>query len=68
MQEASLRVRLLKIFMSDILPLFPAVPRVPKLGHADIKANTEGEGSGEDGGHIDTVTLDERVVKGRGEL
>jgi len=53
--------------MSDILPLFPAVPRVPIIGYGDIEANTEGEGSSEDGGHIDTVSLDERVVKGRGE-
>jgi len=52
--------------MSDILP--PAVPRVPNLGHGDIEANTEGEGSSEYGCHIDTVSLDERVVKGRGEL
>jgi len=53
--------------MSNILPLFPAVPIVPKLGHGDIKANTESEGSSKDGGHVDTVSLDECVVKGGGE-
>jgi len=53
--------------MSNILPLFPAVPIVPKLGHGDIKANTESEGSNKDGGHVDTVSLDECVVKGGGE-
>jgi len=53
--------------MSDILPLFPAVPIVPKIGHSDIKANTESEGSGEDGGHVDTVALDECVIKGGGK-
>jgi hypothetical protein len=33
---------------------YPAVPRVPKLGHADIEADTEGEGSSKYGCHIDT--------------
>jgi hypothetical protein len=33
---------------------YPAVPRVPIIGYGDIKANTEGEGSSEDGGHINT--------------
>jgi len=53
--------------MSDILPLFPAVPIIPKLGHTDIKANAESEGSNKDGGHVDTVSFDECVVKGSGE-
>jgi len=53
--------------MPDILPLFPAVPRIPKISHCDVKANAESEGPGEDGGHVDTVSLDERVVEGRGE-
>jgi len=63
----SLRVSLLDIFMSEVLPLFPAVPIVPKVGHGDIKANTKSKGPDEDGGHIDTVSLDECVVKGGGE-
>jgi len=53
--------------MSDILPLFPAVPIVPNVGHGDIKANAESEGSSKDGGHVDTVSLEECVVKGGGE-
>jgi len=66
---------------------YPAVPIVPKVGHSDIKANTESEGSNKNGGYVDTyevrahkqrgrkkigfgltVSLDERVVKGCGEL
>jgi len=53
--------------MSNILPLFPAVPIVPNVGHGDIKANAESEGSSKDGGHVDTVSLEECVVKGGGE-
>jgi len=53
--------------MSDILPLFPAVPIVPNVGHSDIKANTESKGPSKDGGHVDTVSLDECVVEGGGE-
>lgn len=53
--------------MPDILPLFPTVPRVPEISHGDIEANAESEGPGEDGGHVDTVSLDKRVVKGRRE-
>jgi len=60
----SVRVSLLNIFMSNILPLFPAVPIVPKIGHTDVKANTESEGSNKDGSHVDTVSLDKGVVKG----
>jgi hypothetical protein len=33
---------------------YPVVPIIPKLGHGDIKTNTEGEGSNKDGGHVDT--------------
>jgi len=33
---------------------YPAVPRVPKLGHGDIEADTKGEGSSKYGCHIDT--------------
>jgi len=54
--------------MSNILPLFPAVPVIPIPGHGDIKANAEGESPSENGGHVDTVSLDECVVKGGGEL
>jgi len=63
----SLRVSLLDIFMSDVLPLFPTVPIVPEVGHGDIKANTKSKGPDEDGGHVDTISLDECVVKGGGE-
>jgi len=54
--------------MSNILPLFPTVPIVPKVGHGNIKANTESECSNKDGGHVDTVSLYKCVVKGGGEL
>lgn len=36
---------------------YPTVPIVPKVGHGDIKADTESEGSSKDGGHVDTCEV-----------
>jgi len=65
--KTSLRIPLLDVFMPNVLPLFTAVPRVPKIGHGDVETDTEREGSNKYGRHVDTVSLDERVVKGSGE-
>jgi hypothetical protein len=46
---------------------YPAVPRVPKPGHGDIEADTEGEGSSKYGCYIDTCGAREvRKVDNRG--
>jgi hypothetical protein len=41
---------------------YPAVPIVPNLGHGNIKANTESEGSSKDGCHVDTCEVRVRVA------
>lgn len=53
--------------MAKILPLFSTVPRVPKVRHSDVKTDAECECPSKNGGHIDTVSLSERVVKSSGE-
>jgi len=44
------------------------IPLIPNPGHGDIKANAERESSSKNRGHVDTVSLDDCVVKGGGEL
>ena len=42
---------------------YTTVPIVPKVGHGDIKANTESEGSNKDGGHVDTYESQVRAPR-----
>lgn len=42
---------------------YPAIPIIPKVGHGDVKANTESEGSNKDGGHVDTYEGEEAKAR-----
>lgn len=44
-------------YYARISGTYPAVPRVPKIGHGNIETDTKGEGSSKDGGHIDTCEV-----------
>jgi len=57
----------LGIIITNVFPLFPFVPTVPKGRDPNIKADTKCKSTNKDTRDEDAVALDEGVVKGVGQ-